>query len=112
MIRRLVLSVALCLSASAANADGWTGPDKVLHLQAGALIAAPVSAATGSWRTGAAVGCAVGIAKEFNDMRSPGHTPSYRDAVVTCLGAAIGSQLGVSVAPIAGGVWVGRSWSF
>ena len=108
----LAAMIGLAGGVTEARADEWTGPDKRMHLAAGALIAAPVSAATDSWRAGAAAGCAVGVLKEINDMRSPGHTPSYKDAVVTCVGAAVGAQIGVMVAPIKGGVFVGKSWSF
>ena len=107
----LVALIGLAGGATDARAESWTGPDKRMHLAAGALVAAPVSMLTDSLGAGAAAGCAVGVLKEINDMRSPGHTPSYRDAVVTCVGAAVGAQLGVSIAPIAGGVWVGKSWS-
>lgn len=95
-----------------AKAESWTGADKTLHLQAGMLIAAPVAQLTGSWQSGALAGCAVGLAKEAADTQMPGHTPSYRDAVVTCLGAFAGAHLGVSVAPIKGGIWVGKTWQF
>lgn len=108
----LAALIGLAGGVTEARAESWTGPDKRLHLAAGALVAAPVSMLTDSWGAGAAAGCAVGVAKEISDMRSPGHTPSYRDAVVTCVGAAVGAQLGVMVAPVKGGVWVGKSWSF
>jgi uncharacterized protein YfiM (DUF2279 family) len=111
-----VAAIAACIGLAGgvteARADAWTGPDKTKHLAAGLIIAAPVSMLTDSWRAGAAAGCAVGVAKELQDMRSPGHTPSYKDAVVTCLGAAIGAQLGVIVAPVPGGVFVGKSWGW
>ncbi len=107
------IGIGGALTAPKAHAaDAWTGPDKTKHLAAGLIIAAPVSMLTDSWRAGAAAGCAVGVAKEINDMRSPGHTPSYKDAVVTCLGAAVGAQLGVIVAPVPGGVFVGKSWGW
>jgi uncharacterized protein YfiM (DUF2279 family) len=108
----IVACIGLAGGISEARADEWTGPDKVKHVAAGALIAAPVSMLTDSWGAGAAAGCAVGIAKELVDMRTPGHTPSYKDAVVTCIGAAVGAKIGVMIAPVKGGVWVGKAWSF
>ena len=108
----LVALIGLASGVTEARADEWTGPDKVKHIAAGALIAAPVSMLTDSWRAGAAAGCAVGVLKEINDMRSQGHTPSYKDAVVTCVGAAVGARFGVMVAPINGGVFVGKSLGF
>jgi uncharacterized protein YfiM (DUF2279 family) len=112
-IKGLIIVACIGLGgAMDAHADEWTGPDKVKHIAAGALIAAPVSMLTDSWRAGAAAGCAVGIAKELVDTQTPNHTPSYKDAVVTCIGAAIGAQIGVMIAPVKGGVWVGKAWSF
>lgn len=108
----LVALIGLAGGVTEARAESWTGPDKRLHLAAGALVAAPVSMLTDSLSAGAAAGCDVGVAKEISDMRSPGRTPSYRDAVVTCVGAAVGAQIGVMVAPVKGGVFVGKSWSF
>jgi VanZ family protein len=111
-VAAIVACLGLAGGVTEARADAWTGPDKTKHLVAGLIIAAPVSMLADSWRAGAAAGCAVGVAKELHDMRSPGHTPSYKDAVVTCLGAAIGAKIGVIVAPVPGGVWVGKSWGF
>ncbi len=51
-------------------------------------------------------------AKELQDGRSNAHTQSYKDAAVTCLGAAVGAYVGVSVAPVRGGVSVFKSWAF
>jgi uncharacterized protein YfiM (DUF2279 family) len=99
-------------AAGMTTSDAWTGPDKTKHLIVGASIGLAAGALSDSWAAGAAAGCAVGVAKEINDMRSPGHTPSYKDAVVTCLGAAIGAKLGVMIAPVPGGVFVGKSWSW
>lgn len=99
-------------AAGMTTTDSWTTPDKTKHLIAGASIGLAAGALTDSWAVGAAAGCAVGVLKEINDMRSPGHTPSYKDALVTCVGAAVGAQIGVMIAPVKGGVWVGKSWSF
>lgn len=111
-ISALILSLS-ALSANAwAGSDSWAGPDKQKHAAVGAGIGLVVSAASDSWRAGAAAGCAVGIAKELQDGRSNAHTQSYKDAAVTCLGAAVGAYVGVSVAPVRGGVSVFKSWSF
>lgn len=94
-VAAIVACIGLAGGLTEARADTWTTPDKTKHLVAGA-----------------AAGCAVGVAKEINDMRSPGHTPSYKDAVVTCIGAAVGAKIGVIVAPVPGGVFVGKSWGW
>lgn len=99
-------------AAGMTTADSWTGPDKTKHLIVGASIGLAAGALSDSWTVGAAAGCAVGALKEINDMRSVNHTPSYKDFAVTCLGSMIGAKLGVMVAPVNGGVWVGKSWSF
>lgn len=111
-IARTIAAAVLAIASISAHADEWTGQDKTKHVIAGALIAAPVSMLTDSWRAGAASGCAVGVLKEINDMRTTNHTPSYKDAVVTCVGAAVGAQLGVMIAPVRGGVWVGKAWAW
>lgn len=111
-IAAIVVCLGLAGGLTEAKAESWAGADKTLHLQAGAIIAAPVAQVTGSWQAGTLAGCAVGALKEGLDTQMPGHTPSYRDAVVTCLGAFAGAHLGVSVAPIKGGVWVGKVWQF
>jgi uncharacterized protein YfiM (DUF2279 family) len=109
-VAAIVACIGLAGGLTEARADTWTTPDKTKHLVAGAAVGLAVGALSDSWTAGAAAGCAVGVAKEINDMRSPGHTPSYKDAIVTCLGAAVGAKIGVIVAPVPGGVWVGKSW--
>lgn len=99
-------------AAGMTTSDSWTTPDKTKHLLVGASIGLAAGAMSDSWTVGAAAGCAVGALKEINDMRSVNHTPSYKDFAVTCLGAAIGAKLGVMVAPVPGGVFVGKSWSW
>ena len=107
-------SLMLALSAcSDAQADSCTGRDRQMRLAAGAAIALPVTLATGSTGYGLAAGCGVGVAKELADRDAAGHVASYRDAVVTCAGAAVGAYLGgVIVAPADRGVWVGIARSF
>lgn len=110
------LGAALILALSAVadvHADSWTGRDKQMHLAAGAAVALPVTLATGSTWHGLAAGCGVGVAKELADMRRPGHVASYRDAVVTCAGAALGAQLGgLVIVPRRDGVAVAYSVAF
>ena len=107
-------SLMLALSAcSDAQADSWTGRDKQMHLAAGAAIALPVTLITRDVQHGIVAGCAVGVAKEIADRYRPGHVPSYRDAVVTCAGAAIGAAIGgVIVAPADRGVYISIARSF
>jgi len=112
-ISALILSLSALSAQAWTGSDSWTTPDKTKHLAIGAGIGLVVSAASDSWRAGAAAGCAVGIAKELQDGRSNNaHTQSYKDAAVTCLGAAVGAYVGVSVAPVRGGVSVFKSWAF
>ena len=107
----IALAMPACATGMAAT-DSWIGQDKAKHLIAGASIGLTVGALADSWVAGAAAGCVVGALKEVSDMRSPAHTPSYKDAAVTCIGAAAGAKLGIILAPVPGGVFVGKSWSF
>lgn len=94
-----VILVAVCLlflSQSVCAQERYTDPDKVMHLGAGFVIGAGVTAYTKSATAGALAGCAVGIAKEAYDASQPArHSATEKDAIATCLGAAIG----------AGGAW-------
>lgn len=77
--------------------DCWNSPDKRMHLVAGVvagyggtLIASKIDFAAGHRvAAGTAFGCAVGVGKELIDARF-----SSKDAIVTCLGAIAGAQLG------------------
>ena len=105
---RAALGAFLLALAAAAHADSWTGRDKQMHLAAGAAIAMPVTLATGSTGYGLAAGCGVGVLKEVADTQRAGPTPSVKDAIVTCAGAAIGAQLGgFFIAPRRDGVTIG-----
>jgi uncharacterized protein YfiM (DUF2279 family) len=85
--------IAIILAASIpAHADEWTGQDKDKHALAGLLVASAISAATKP-AYGIAAGCAVGVAKELADRYTPGRQVSYKDAAVTCLGAAVGAYV-------------------
>ena len=106
----LILALSACTDA---QADSWTGRDKQMHFAAGAAVALPVTLITRDVSHGIVAGCAVGVAKEIADKYRPGHVASYRDAVVTCAGAAVGAALGgVIVAPAERGVFVGIARSF
>lgn len=86
----LMLALSACTDV---QADSWTGRDKQMHFAAGAAVALPVTLIT-------------------RDV-SHGIVAGYRDAVVTCAGAAVGAYLGgVIVAPADRGVHIGiaRSW--
>lgn len=70
--------------------DRWSGEDKEWHAIAGAVVG---TAATVKWQSravGFAAGCGTGVAFE---LLAPGFK-SYKDAVVTCLGAAFGALIG------------------
>lgn len=81
------------------SAEPWTGADKDKHFLVGGAVSAAVASVAGQpW--GAAAGCGLGLAKELYDLRAPGHTPSVKDAAVTCLGALAGEIVpGLRVAP-------------
>lgn len=76
--------------------ERYSDPDKLYHLGAGLVIGAGVTAYTRSATAGALAGCAAGVAKELYDASQPQrHNATEKDAIATCLGAAIG----------AGGAW-------
>ncbi len=82
-IAMLAVLAAAALTASPAEADEWTGRDKRMHAWGGAIVAGSVKEATGSTTLALAAGTAVAIGKELADTQMPGHTPSYKDAIVT-----------------------------
>jgi uncharacterized protein YfiM (DUF2279 family) len=94
--------VLSCITSTPAQAaDSWTGADKGKHAAAGALISGSTLQLTGSARLALAAGTAAAIGKELSDMRSAGHTPSYRDAAVTMAGALIAVQTpGLLITPV------------
>jgi hypothetical protein len=109
LIATLALTIIAPGAAHAAPVgDTWTGPDKALHLGAGALIAGAVTAATNSRAWGFGAGCAVGVGKEVLDP-----TFSNRDAIVTCAGAALGAYAAGWMIERRGPVTVvSRTWGF
>lgn len=92
----VVTAIALLAPSKACAQERYTDPDKAMHIGAGFVIGAGVTAYTKSAAAGALAGCAVGIAKEAYDASQPSrHSATEKDAIATCLGAAIG----------AGGAW-------
>lgn len=74
------MTLSIALMSSAANA---IQPDKVLHMKAGAGIAAAVSVVTEDHLLSAAMACAAGTAKEIYDTTGRG-TPEMADMFYTC----------------------------
>ncbi len=103
MTRVLFFTIAavcgLLAAIGDARADEWTGRDKAMHAIGGAVVAGTVHELTGSRWLGFAAGAAVGIGKELYDMRTPGHTPSIKDAVVTIAGASLVAVPGLRIGP-------------
>ncbi len=90
---RILIAILAIICGPAFAQDSWTGPDKVKHLAVGAGISAAVMAATKDERLAFAAGCGAGVAKELYDAQHRDvHTPSGKDLVVTCIGAAIGTK--------------------
>ena len=91
-----VAALLILTPSKACAQERYTDPDKVYHIGAGLVIGAGVTAYTKSAAAGALAGCAVGVAKELYDAGQPArHSATEKDAIATCLGAAIG----------AGGAW-------
>ncbi len=93
----VLLMLALC--ASPAHADDWTGPDKKLHLAAGAIISAASMAAQdphnpARYKNALLLGAGAGLAKEVYDGLCQCGTVSAKDFWVTALGAALGTWAG------------------
>jgi uncharacterized protein YfiM (DUF2279 family) len=96
-MKAIIAAFALLFAVSAhagcdAN-DRWTGQDKTKHFAVGGAIAMGVTAYTGNETHGFVAGSAIGILKEVSDSRGRGHC-SLQDAVVTALGAYVGSKAG------------------
>jgi uncharacterized protein YfiM (DUF2279 family) len=96
-MKAIIAAFALLFAVSAhagcdAN-DRWTGQDKAKHFAVGGAIAMGVTAYTGNETHGFVAGSAIGILKEVSDSRGRGHC-SLQDAVVTALGAYVGSKAG------------------
>ncbi len=96
-----IVSLWLTLIPLPAQAqDKWTGLDKRLHFAGGAVVSGSVLQLTDNPKLAFAAGVAVGIGKEVWDTQNPGHTPSYKDAIVTFAGAALATSVpGLSIGP-------------
>jgi putative lipoprotein len=92
-MRKTAIAIALAAALSA-QADEWTGPDKVQHAVMGTAIGAVTTAATESKALGFGAGCLAGLAKELSDGRTGGTGFSAKDLTVTCAGALVGIFLG------------------
>lgn len=100
-------AMALCCVAAVvaivcqpANADEWTGKDKVQHAQAGALIGGIAAAASQSPTVGCLMSAGAGIGKEVWDAHHPGHDPSAKDAIVTTVAGCLSAKaVGVVIGP-------------
>jgi uncharacterized protein YfiM (DUF2279 family) len=97
-MRSLILAALLALPM-ASQADEWTGRDKQIHFVAGAVVAGSVHELTGSRALGFAMGSLVAISKELADSRMKGHTASYKDAIVTVMGASLVAVPGLRIGP-------------
>lgn len=97
-MRSLILAALLALPM-ASQADEWHGPDKDLHFLAGAVVAGSVHELTGSRALGFAMGSAVAITKELADSRMKGHMASFKDAIVTVMGASLVAVPGLRIGP-------------
>jgi uncharacterized protein YfiM (DUF2279 family) len=86
------LFLAAVLLSPLAIADEWTGQDKQLHFAGGAAVAAAVTAATGNEGSGFLAGVGIGVLKELADAASKHGTPSWKDALVTAVGAYVGTK--------------------
>jgi uncharacterized protein YfiM (DUF2279 family) len=91
-------ALALAMAAGTAHAGGlnagddWTGPDKDKHAVLGAVAGFAVTSATGAVWKGIAAGFVLGAAKEYADSRNRAkHSASYKDLIVTGMGAALGA---------------------
>ena len=89
-----LLSFALLASAhaQAQPQDKWLARDKFAHLVVGTAIGGAGTFILDDARAGLALGCGVGVLKEVYDKQHPDiHTASWKDAVVTCIGAGLGA---------------------
>jgi uncharacterized protein YfiM (DUF2279 family) len=96
----LASGAMLVAPAAHAQADAWTGPDKVKHFGMSAPLGMVGSAmvpreAPFAQRVlyGTLLGSLPGLAKELSDMGRPGATASMKDMTFNVLGAALGASL-------------------
>ncbi len=97
------LIALLCYTAtiSTALADEWTGPDKLLHAQAGALVGVISTIAIRDIKTACALATAAGAAKEIWDLdRRHKNTASFKDFAVTAISGCLTSKItGLVITP-------------
>lgn len=77
--------------------DKWTGADKNLHFLGGMAIGGAVTLATEKPLWGAAAGCGVGLGAEVFAYVTRKGVATTQDAVVTCLGSALGAYTGHTI---------------
>lgn len=63
--------------------------DKLLHILAGALIAAATWAVSGDAAAGIVAAVVIGAGKELWDAGQPDHTPDVWDAIATAAGGVL-----------------------
>lgn len=110
----LVFASTFASSARAADPDPWIGPDKALHFDASAGIAAVGYAAAAGWLTdarwkslaiGGGVALAAGAGKEVLDATGIFHgDPSWKDLTWDLFGTVAGLALAWGIDLLVGGV--------
>lgn len=98
---RAIITLSILLTATAVQADEWTGPDKTQHAIGGAGIGGAVTLVTKSAAWGCAAATAVGAGKEFYDAAHRAtHTPSFKDfAVTAAAGCMVAGVTGLVITP-------------
>lgn len=99
-MKKIIIAASLIASASA-QADEWTGKDKMAHAIAGAAVGSAVTVATSNPHYGCAAALIVGAAKEaYDSQHQKQHTASFKDFAVTALaGCAAAGVTGLVITP-------------
>jgi hypothetical protein len=82
--------------------DPWLSGDKFAHLLGGAALSGLVASRTDSATAGFLAGCALGAVGELLDATQYGWNSKHvssRDFAMTCLGAWVGAEFSVRIAP-------------
>lgn len=100
-MKRTLIIAAMLAMATAANADEWTGKDKMQHAIAGAAVGGITTFATDRASWGCAAAVVVGAGKEAYDAMHPDkHTASFKDFAVTAIGGCISAGItGLTITP-------------